>query len=65
MFGRKQRQIEQLEQTVSDLRTELAGLQERFRISLGYEEELRALVSKQAREILALEVKPAKKRKRT
>jgi len=64
MFGRKQRQIDRLEQIVYDLRNELSSVQLKLRISLGHEEELRKLVSKQAREILALEVPPKKTRKK-
>jgi FtsZ-binding cell division protein ZapB len=61
VFGQKSRRILQLEQTVRDLRQELSGVQERLRTSLGHEEELRVLVSKQARELLKHEAEPVKK----
>lgn len=64
MFGRKQRRIEQLERQVRSLGGEIASLQLSLRNSLVREENLRALVSKQARELLNLEVKPAKKKRK-
>ena len=57
MFGRKQQRIEQLERDAWDLKAEIAVVQERLRRSLGHEEELRTLVSKQAREIISLEMR--------
>ena len=77
MFGRKQKRIEQLEREAWDLKAEIAVVQERLRRSLGHEEELRTLVSKQAKELLALETSvvwvqkpvitklPAKKKKKS
>ena len=58
MFWKKQRKIEQQERIIRDLRSELAGVQELFRRGVQISDELRALVSKQAREILALETQP-------
>ena len=70
MFWKKQRKIEQQERIIRDLRSELAGVQELFRRGVQISDELRALISKQAREILALETQlkfiepPPKKRKK-
>jgi hypothetical protein len=58
MFGQKQRKIEQQERIIRDLRIELAGVQELFRRGVQISDDLRALVSKQARELLALETAP-------
>jgi hypothetical protein len=69
MFWKKQQKIEQQEKIIADLRFELAGVQELFRRGVQISDELRALVSKQARELLALEtapkfIEPPKKRKK-
>ena len=69
MFGQKQRKIEQQERIIRDLRIELAGVQELFRRGVQISDDLRALVSKQARELMALEIapkfiEPPKKRKK-
>jgi hypothetical protein len=68
MFWKKQQKIEQQEKIIADLRFELAGVQELFRRGVQISDNLRALVSKQARELLALEtapkfIEPPKKRK--
>lgn len=66
MFGRKQREIERLGRLVEALKRDVTYYKELFRKSREVEDNLRALVSKQAREIIALGVPaytktPAKK----
>jgi len=64
MFGRKQREIERLGRLVDALKRDVTYYKELFRKSREVEDNLRALVSKQARELLNLEVKPAKKKRK-